>query len=162
MIRYPNLIPECNVDTVFVEALGYPGPNHASSINQVCAILEKRSAHGKAIGFIDNDKKRPAYLAEFDVVENLGNVRLLKHRTKRQHLIVVSPAMDRFIFDLCTELKINLAQYDLPIRFVDFMSKTKREAITRDPKFRNLLNTIRQRNPPKIAKIRSWIAAHYD
>ena len=57
MIRYPNLIPECNVDTVFVEALGYPGPNHAPSINQVCAILEKRGPQGKAIGFIDNDKK---------------------------------------------------------------------------------------------------------
>jgi hypothetical protein len=162
MIRYPNLIPECNVDTVFVEALGYPGPNHAASINEVCAILEKKGPHGKAIGFIDNDKKRPAYLADFDVVEDLGNVRLLKHATKRQHLIVVTPAMDRFIFDLCTELGIDLALYSLPTRFVEFLSKTKREAIRRDPKFKNLLNTIRQRNPPKIVKIRSWIAAHHD
>jgi len=162
MIRYPNLIPECNVDTVFVEALGYPGPNHAPSISQVCAMLEKIGPHRKAIGFIDDDKKKPAYLADFDVFESLGNVKLLKHKTKSQFVTAVAPAMDRFIFDLCSELEINLAQYGLPTGFRDFMSKMKREAIIRDPKFRNLLNTIRQRNPHKIAKIRSWITAHHD
>lgn len=161
MIRYPNLVPECNVDTVFVEALGYPGPNHAPSITQVSAILEKKAPHEKAIGFIDNDKKKPAYLAAFTVVEKLGNVRLLKHATKHQHLIVVSPAMDRFIFDLCTELGINLVRYGLSSRFGEFMSKTKRESIRNDPKFKNLLNTIQQRNPRQIAKIRSWIATHH-
>jgi len=57
-MRHPNLIPECNVDTLFVEALGYQSPNHAPSINQVCAILEKRGPHGRAIGIIDNDKKK--------------------------------------------------------------------------------------------------------
>jgi hypothetical protein len=162
MIRYPNLIPECNVDTVFVEVMGYPEPNHAPSINTVCTILEKKKVNEKAIGFIDDDKKKPAYLAQFKVVERFGDVRLLKHGTKNQHLIIVSPAMDRFIFTLCTELEINLTNYDLPTRFADFLSKTKRDAIKRDAKFRNLLNTIRQRNPPKIAKILAWIDKHHD
>jgi hypothetical protein len=70
--------------------------------------------------------------------------------------------MDRFIFDICAELEIDLAKYGFPTRLAAFISKTKREAIIRDAKFRNLLNTIRQKNPPKIAKICSWIAAHHD
>jgi hypothetical protein len=160
MIRYPNLIPECNVDTVFVEALGYPEPNHAPSINQVCSILERKRPNEKAIGFIDNDKKRPAYLNQFELVEDLGNVRLFKHSVKSQHMIIVSPAMDRFIFDLCSELGLDPDQYGFPTTFPAFLSKTKKEAIKRDHHFKQLLNTIRQRNPPKIAKIRSWIAQH--
>lgn len=160
MIRYPNLIPECNVDTVFVEMMGYRQPNHAPSVNTVCAILEKKKPNEKAIGFIDNDKKKPAYLVNFGLVEDLGNVRLLKHATKRQHLVVVSPAMDRFIFDLCTNLEIDLANFGLPAGFAEFLSMTKRQAIRTDVQFKNLLNTLRQRNPPKIASIRSWIAEH--
>lgn len=162
MIRYPNLIPECNVDTVFVEAMGFRDPNHAPSINKVCEILESRHANVKAIGFIDNDKKKPTYLKQFTLTDSHDKVQLLQHSTKSQYLIVVAPAMDRFIFDLCTELEIDLAQYGLPTEFAAFKSKTKQEAITRNPNFKNLLNTIRQRNPPKIAKIRSWIAAHHD
>jgi hypothetical protein len=161
MIQYPNLIPECNVDTVFVETMGYPNPNHAPSISAVCAILEKKPVTVKAIGFIDNDKRKPAYLKHFSLSESQGNIQLLKHKSKDQWLIVVSPAMDRFIFDLCGELGIDLSKYGLPTRFSEFLSRTKREAIRSDPRFKNLVNTLRQKNPPQIAKIKAWITKHH-
>jgi len=150
------------VDTVFVEALGYPNPNHAPSITTVCKILASRKVHQKTIGFIDDDKKKPGYLAHFQLVENLGTVKLLKHSNKSQHVVVVSPAMDSFIFECCIELGVTMSKYGLPTGFREFLSKTKREAIRRDPKFRNLLNTIAQSKHAKIVKIRSWVIAHHD
>jgi hypothetical protein len=162
MIQFPNLIPECNVDTVFVEALGYPNPNHAPSIATVCQILERKKVNQKSIGFIDDDKKKPAYISNFQLVENLGTVKLLKHIGKSQHLVIVSPAMDGFIFECCNDLAISLSKYGLPTGFREFLSKTKSEAIRRDPKFKNLLNTIAQSKHAKITKIRSWIIAHHD
>jgi len=60
MIKHSFLVPECNVDTVFVEMLGYDEPNHAPNIHSVCSILENLPAKQSAIGFIDDDKKKPA------------------------------------------------------------------------------------------------------
>jgi hypothetical protein len=161
MIQYPNLIPECNVDTAFVEMLGYLEPNHAPNISQVCSILEKKNANQPAIGFIDDDKKKPAYLSNFQVQDRIKNVQLLKHSTKNQYLIVVKPAMDKFIFTLCEDLGINLATYNLPRDFKAFLFLTKKESIRKDKNFKNLLNTIKQRNPPEVAKIRSWVSLNH-
>jgi hypothetical protein len=160
MIQYPNLIPECNVDTAFVEMLGYVGPNHASDIFQVCAILDKKGPRQKAIGFIDGDKRKPPYLSNFKVVERIKGAQLLKHADKDQYLVVVSPAMDRFIFDLCNELEINVSHYGLPKEFKGFLTFTKKVSIRKDVEFKNLLNTIRQKNPPTVSKIQSWIVKY--
>lgn len=71
MIEHPNLIPECNVDTVFVEALGYKKPNHAPNINDVFKIFAKRKATEKLIGFVDDDKRKPK---EFDFRNLLNTI----------------------------------------------------------------------------------------
>lgn len=157
MIKHPNLIPECNVDTAFVEMCGFKDPNHAYSISQVSAILEKKMTDKKAIGFVDNDKRKPQYLKEFKEIESSNKVSLLKHPQQRHFLVVVSPAMDRFLFDLCKRLEIDLAHYNLPKEYKAFESFTKKQAIKNNAKFKNLLNTIRQKKPEEILKIQSWI-----
>ncbi|HWK07614.1 MAG TPA: hypothetical protein VNS58_28480 [Puia sp.] len=160
MIDYPNLIPECNVDTVFVEMLGYKNPNHAPSISQVSAILEKKKANQKAIGFVDGDKKMPKYFDQFEVLDKINNVRLLKHPNKDQYLVVVQPAMDKFIFSLCNSLGINLADYHFPRELKAFIGFTKKQSIKNDSNFKNLLNTISQKKCLEVAKIRSWITKY--
>lgn len=97
MIEYPNLIPECNVDTVFVEVLGYKRPNHAPNINDVFKIFAKRKSSEKLIGFVDNDKRKPKDFFEFVIKDKINNVSLLKHPDKEHYLVVVSPAMDEFM-----------------------------------------------------------------
>ena len=157
MIRYPNLIPECNVDTAFVEMLGYIDPNHAPDISTVSSILEAKNANQRAIGFIDNDKKKPKYISQFKVFDNgIGNVKLLKHPAKEQYLVVVHPAMDKFIYDLCGVLGVNLSHYGFPRELKTFIAFTKRRSIKTDKNFKNLLNTIKQKNPPEIARIQAW------
>src|SRR4051812_17562327 len=100
MIDYPNLIPECNVDTAFVEMLGYKRPNHAPSITQVSSILENKMIKQTAIGFVDNDKKQPQYFKAFEVLKATKNAKLLKHPIRNHYLIIVNPDMDTFIFKL--------------------------------------------------------------
>src|SRR5215218_10436217 len=103
MINYPNLIPECNVDTVFVEMCGYKQPNHAYSITQVSSILETSMSNKRAMGFVDNDKRHPKYFKNFKELDSTNNAKLLKHRNKQHYLVVVHPAMDKFIFKLCQD-----------------------------------------------------------
>lgn len=156
MIQYPFLIPECNVDTVFIESLHYQSPNHVLSINQVSNILENRPLQ-RAMGFIDDDKKKPKYFSDFIQIESVDHVRLLKHKVRDHYLVVVQPAMDEFIYCICKELEIDLSKYKFPNELKAFINLTKKEAIKSNPHFRNLLNTIIQKNHPTIKKISHWI-----
>lgn len=77
--------------------LGYKGPNHADNIYQVLSLLVSGKLKGKAIGFIGNDKRKPPSFKEFKVIDNFKNVKLLKHDSKEYYLVMVNPAMDKFI-----------------------------------------------------------------
>lgn len=156
MIKYPNLVPECNVETLFVEALGYKKPNHAPSITKVSSILEQKRGNEKVIGFIDDDKKKPAYLKKFKVIKTFGGVTLCKHPQKEQYLVIAKPAMDKLIFDMCPD--IVLSSLKLPREFEQFKAMTKKEAIRNNPKFKNLLNTIVQKSP-EINAIKNFISS---
>lgn len=160
MIKYPNLIPECNVDTVFVEALGYKNPTHAANIAQVCRIMDQNLTRQSAIGFIDDDKKKPQYFNSFKVFDQTTKVSLFKHSERPHYLVVVKPAMDEFIHNLCSELEIDVIKYGLPRDLKAFIKETKSPSIRSNPKFRNLLNTIFTKNPANIVKIKSWINTH--
>lgn len=162
MIRHPNLVPECNVDTAFVEMLGYPDPNHAPDIYQVCIILDKTNATIPSIGFIDSDKKKPKYLSDFKLVEKGTYISILKHTDKIQFLVVASPAMDRVIYDLCQDLEIDLPRYGFPKEFKAFLGCTKKEGIKRDAKFKNLLNAIKQKKHRDIEIVKSLVSQYFD
>lgn len=159
MIDYPNLIPECNIDTLFVEMLGYKKPNHAPSITIVSSILEKKT-NQRAMGFVDSDKRQPLYFKEFKVIDTTANAKLLKHPERHHYLVVVNPDMDTFIFNLCRKLGINIADYNFPSDFKAFVSFVKKNAIRSNPNFKNLLNTILQKNPAEITKIKHWVTQY--
>ena len=157
MIKYPCLLPECNIDTAFVEMIGYKEPNHAPSITQVSFILENKFSNQRAMGFIDNDKKKTKYIAEFECIDEVNRARLLKHPDRHHYLVVLDPAMDGFIFSLCESLNINPGKYRLPSNRPDFISATKQMSIRSNTYFKNLLNTILQKRPAEFVRIKSWI-----
>lgn len=157
MIDHPYLIPECNVDTAFVEMYGYKRPNHAPGISQVSSILEKNMTKKRAMGFIDNDKRKPEYFKYFEVMEKTSNAQLFKHPNTHHYLVVVNPDMDTFIFNLCRKLEINLSKYNFPTQYDAFVSFTKKPTIRNNSDFKNLLNTIHQKNSEEISTIRNWI-----
>lgn len=162
MILYPYLISECNIDTAFVEMLGYADPNHAPNMQQVCIMLEKQKENIKCIGFIDNDKKKPDYISYFKTEKELIYFSILKHEAKSQYLVVAKPAMDKVIYSLCKDLNIDLSKYGFPNEFQAFLGKTKKLAIKSDKNFKNLLNTIKQKNPTEIAEIKSLVSTYFE
>lgn len=155
MIDYPNLVPECNVDTVFVEMLGYKNPNHASSIGQVASIFLSKKIKGKIIGFIDDDKKVPPYFQKFEPLDKIGSISLLKYSKADHYLVVVKPAMDKFLFDLGNTLDI--PKKSLPNDFKAFKALTKQATIQKNSQFRNYVNAIVQKKPEEIKRVKSWI-----
>lgn len=161
MLRYPYLIPECNVDTAFVEMLGYTEPNHAPNIQEVCRIMQNNKANAICIGFIDDDKKKPTYISSFKPLEESKYFRLLKHETKSQFLVIAIPAMDKVIYNLCQDFNIDLSKYGFPNDFTAFLNKTKKLAIKSDRNFKNLLNAIKQKNPPEITTVKSLVSKYY-
>lgn len=161
MIRYPNLVSECNVDTAFVEMIGYMEPNHAPNIHQVSSILEKQKSAVPCIGFIDDDKKKPAYISSFKLFKKGRYISILKHPSKNQFLVVAIPAMDSVIHNLCTDLGIDLSKYGFPKDFKAFLVRTKKIAIKNDKNFKNLLNTIKQRNTEDVEMVKELVSRYY-
>lgn len=156
-MKHPNLIPECNVDTAFVEMLGYKGANHAPGITEVSNILERKMVNQTAFGFVDGDKKQPKYFNNFIVIKTTTNAKLLKHLVRNHYLVMVNPDMDRFIYNICRKLSIDLPKYGFPSELGAFTTFTKKPAIKNDTQFKNLLNTINQRNPEELQAIKSWM-----
>jgi hypothetical protein len=160
MIDYPNLLAECNVNTVFVEMLGYKNPNHSPDISHISSTLIGGKLKGAIIGFIDDDKRKPSYFSEFDLFDKVNDASLLKHPDRSHYLVVFNPAMDGFIYNLSRYLNVDLPHYKLPGAFEPFMSMTKKEAIRRNSDFKNMLNTIIQKRPIEITKIKSWVSKY--
>ncbi|WP_164735488.1 hypothetical protein [Pseudoflavitalea rhizosphaerae] len=123
--------------------------------------MEKNKANNVCIGFIDDDKKKPAYISNFKLIEESRCFRILKHEAKSQFLVVAIPAMDKVIYLMCQDLNIDLSKYGFPNEFQAFLSKTKKLAIRNDRNFKNLLNTIKQRNPKEIEQVRFFVAKYY-
>lgn len=161
MIRYPYLISECNVDTAFVEMLGYVEPNHAPNIQQVCLMMQNSKTNATYIGFIDNDKKKPSYISSFKLLDESKYFRILRHETKNQFLVVAIPAMDKVIYELCQELQISPSKYKLPGDFKGFLSLTKKLTIAANKDFKQLLNAIKQKNPEEVTMVKSLVSNYY-
>jgi hypothetical protein len=157
MIKFPLLLPECYVDTAFVEMLGFKEPNHQAGISRVSTVLERKLASTKAMGFIDNDKRKTDYIRQFELIDQVNQLRLFKHPKRTHFLVAVDPAMDRFIFNLAQNLEIKLSKYRFPSDFPGFLERTKKVTIISDPYFKNFLNAIAQKRPPEIVQVRSWI-----
>jgi hypothetical protein len=85
------------------------------------------------------EKQLVVRVDQFKKVEKVGDVRLLKHPDREHYLVVVTKAMDSFIFKLCKRYSIDLSRYSMPSDLKAFIEKTKNPAIRKNSAFRNLL-----------------------
>jgi len=89
--------------------------NHQKGCNTVVNTMKgKILKDGFAVGVIDSDKRKPSYVNEFTEIAHTEHLSLLKHTNKAHYLIMVSPAMDKFILDCAEEEMVDLSEYDLP------------------------------------------------
>ena len=121
-------------------------------------ILKKTSEKKKidtfAVGIIDDDKRKTKYVSEFSPIASKGHIKLLKHPERHHYLIIISPAMDKFILDCAKDSNINISTFNLPKKLKDFMDESKRVTSNKDDRFKQLFKAlIRNNNEFKRFKI---------
>lgn len=138
-----NFIPECYVDTNLVETLMNVDVNHQHSCSKVAHTMEHTKTDSFAVGIIDNDKKKPTYVSSFTLIASKEHFKLLKHQDRHHYLIIISPAIDRFIIDCAQKSNINLEDYGLPHNFNNFKEQTKKITSNKDTRFKALFNALK-------------------
>jgi len=138
-------VPECYVDTNLVESLlDTDGVNHQKGCNTVVNTMKGKVLKDSfAVGVIDSDKRKPSYVNEFKEIAHTEHLSLLKHTTKTHYLIMVSPAMDKFIIDCAEEEGVNLREYDLPSDLDAFKDQTKAVSTKNDVRFKRLFKKLK-------------------
>ena len=148
-------VPECYVDTNLVESLlDSDGVNHQKGCNTVVNTMKgKILKDGFAVGVIDSDKRKPSYVNEFTEIAHTEHLSLLKHTTKAHYLIMVSPAMDKFILDCAVEEGVDLTEFNLPSDLNAFKDQTKAVNSKNDVRFKRLFKKLKDN--PEIAILRN-------
>ena len=110
-----QIIPECFVDTTLVSALlDGIGVNHQKSCNKVVACMTGKFLDAFAVGIIDNDKRRPGYLDQFNRLAYSNHLQLFKHPQRHHYIITVSPAAEGFILSSARAGGLLMSDYGLP------------------------------------------------
>jgi hypothetical protein len=159
-----HVIPECYIDTKLIKALVPPQIryNHQHGCSNVEKIMKEKLKGDFAVGIIDKDKKALKYLDECQLVcEQAGFLQLHKHRSEHHYLIIIRPAMERWISNTANVAGLSLSDFDLPNDLDKLRDLTKTaKSDKQDPnalKFSQLFREFRQRNPPAVAILTFWI-----
>lgn len=160
-------VPECHADTAFVRAMYFneghriPGDDyqHASGTPWVKITMERAPEDGPAIvAFIDNDAKHtPNYFKEFQLVNLHPRVQFKKHRLTERYLVVVDPAIERFLMAEAQDLGIRLQDYGLPEDFKQLRKVLKSTHANKNEGFLNLLQVLVEKTPAGVAFIQDQI-----
>lgn len=159
---------ECWADTILIEILvpSVQGYNHAHSCFKVEALMTKGKLSDQfAVGIIDDDKKKIKYLDEFEIVKDAGIVKLWSHKSKPHYFIQFSPAVERFILDVCRNAEINLSDFELPNELSELLKITKHLASKGDSniemnrkRLRRLFSSLAYREDiEEIRLLKRWI-----
>ncbi|MDP2113686.1 MAG: hypothetical protein Q8K69_06480 [Bacteroidota bacterium] len=155
------VIPECYADTAFIETIVPPdnqrGYNHQMGCNKVANKMQNDLKDDFALGIIDKDKQTIKYLDEFNPVANKKNLFLYKHPDKHHYIIQISPAIERFILESCSEVDIDLTEYGLENDLEKLKQKTKKQTSKKDPQLINLFKELKNRNASQIVTLTKWI-----
>lgn len=153
MVVALDIIPECYVDTTLVSVLlGGIGVNHQKSCNNVVAKMREKFDDEFAVGIIDNDKRRPGYLDEFNSVASSAHLQVLKHPDKHHFIITVSPASEGFVLSVVERAGLSMDAYGLPGDIVGLKKITKDIVSSKDVRLVNLFKDLRYLGECEILK----------
>jgi len=157
MSREFRIIPECNVDTLLVELMGFKRPNHQHGISNVTKEMQEKYQNRLAIGVIDNDKiARHPYYQEFKIIETREHF-LFKHSPDTQHfIIVVTPDFEHCMFNISEELGINPKEHGFK-NVKQFKKFTRTDDVAENQNVKQFLNRLIQKKNSPIQYLRTWI-----
>jgi hypothetical protein len=157
MIDEPRVLPECEGDTTLVNFLLDQNTNHQKSIFKVEKSLMNCSSKKLGIGVVDNEKREPPYFSNFKVQKEAYGLKMKHYPNTRQYLIVVNPAMEKWLIHCADHLnKIN-PKFERFTKFDTLRRLTKRQAVQQDKDFKDFLNTLWQQEVKPIITLQEWL-----
>lgn len=154
-MKHTHIMPECFIDTNFIETILGSEVNHQRSCGAVINKLKTNFSDRFAIGIIDNDKRRMPYLEECHEIIKSRNFILVKHNQKPHYIFVINPAIEKFILSNAKTLNLNLKDFDLPSDFKDLKEQTKKIGANKDATFKRLFKAMI--NTPEITLLKECL-----
>jgi hypothetical protein len=152
----PHLLPECFGDTFLVNTLANADSNHKRSISQVFVALKNEFSKRKALGIIDDDKRKDAYYEEFKIVEETECYKYLAHPNKLHFLIVIKKDLEDLLIKCGNSTGVKHRLLDVgPLK-----KAMKSMNVSKDPEVMDLLNTLIQKKAEPLLQIKSILKKH--
>lgn len=156
-----RFIPECHADTalmrIFVD--NHDLIDHQAGLNEVANEMKNvKDKSYTLIGLIDDDKTKPPYFHDFEVLKDSCKYVLFKKKPNLEHfLIIIRPAFERFLIENAKDLSIDLNSFGLDNDMRILKKFTKKENIKTDPNFKGLLQTMKEQKAEAFVEIDEFI-----
>lgn len=151
--RLLYVMPECYVDTNFIEYLLSAGVNHQHCCSKVVGQLNTIFVDKFAIGIIDKDKVQLGYIRECDEIARTKHLTLMKHRQRHQYLVTIAPAIDGFVLDCAKEQGVDTETFGIPSELKRFTKLSKDVTSNSDPRFKSLFAAIKDNSEIRSLKL---------
>lgn len=152
-----NIVPECYADTVLVEMLGFKRPNHGlnSNISNVLKTVRASRPNQQVVGIIDSDRGESEKLLEgFELAEEQHDI---KKFTRGKHtVLVICPAFESWVFENAAKKSVDPADHGFRTSKY-FRKKCKDINAKQNQPLKQFLNTLKQKNAPGFAQLKTWI-----
>ena len=160
MNRNGRIITECYCDSLLIELLIRIIPNHQTNgIGGVLQIMNKHFNNQVAVGIIDNDENLKKYKAsffnEFSHEKSANNLILKKHPKRKNYLIMMSPALEKFL--LAAASNCGIPKNEIPFSEKQLKVLSKSIHAGNNQKLKQFINRIIQKNPKETETLKEWI-----
>ncbi len=149
---------ECHADSFAVERfLRLSRPvNHKRNIQEVFKAFNNQFRDRLAVGVVDNDKRKPTDLKNFESIYDEGVISLSQKPDSRHFLIIINPAIEGFLIESANQADIDLADYRMG-SLKEMKYFTKNANIKRNQTVLKLLNDLRRANPDPIRLLKEFV-----
>lgn len=147
-LSFPNVLPECFVDTNLMQYFLKGTVNHQHCCSKVVGTMRDKFKDRFAIGIVDRDKVELGYIKECEEIVKSEHLTIFKHPKYPHYLITVAPAIDKFILDNAREEGVDTKSFGIPSELKGFTDLAKRVTSNKDTRFTNLFAAIK--NAPEM------------
>lgn len=146
-------LPECYADTALINLLAPVNAriDHIFGIRNVVQEMKSVSENRSnliIVGIVDNDKRSPAYLDDFVLINQFEKIYFKKKSDTNQYLITLDKAIETFLLWNAEKISLDITQYGFPTNLKQFCKAVKRTTIGSDPNYLRLLTDLRNRQAP--------------
>lgn len=159
-----NIVPECYADTKVAEILGQRSGryNHQHGHGNVAKTMRVALKDKYALGIIDEDTikvRKAQYFSGFADIKIENNLVLKKHSELQQYLILICPAIEKWLIENAVAVNLLPATFGLPNQLKDFSHISKATNIDKNIAFYRFIKELIKKDAPGIITLQRWIEA---